>query len=123
MITDNSDDNAEALKGQWQVVGHPCIIDIQHKKPGYWIFALYVDDASSAMATEETVIKSNRATDEDGWFVISFTERGTTTTIRYRFKDGDLDTLEAVHESSDSGSKIEVELTRLDSPVEIIISP
>ena len=123
LITDNSDDNEEALKGQWQVVGYPHIIDIQHTKPGYWIFASYVNDASPAFTMDEGVVKSNRATDEDGWFVVSFTEMGTTTTIRYRFKDGDQDTLEAVLESDDSEDKPELELTRLDSPVDIIILP
>ena len=64
------------------------IIDIQHTKSGYWIMA-GMDDESSNEATGGMAIESKR-TQEDGWFVVSY----GGTKIRYKFKDGDQDTLE-----------------------------
>ena len=89
------------------------IIDIQSTKPGYWIMA-HMDDESSNEALEGVPIESKR-TQEDGWFVLSYSE---DIKIRYKFKDGDQDTLETVVEF-DGGGIIELELRRLDHEVEI----
>ncbi len=123
-IFDNPNGNEEALTGQWVVYVEKedeegvfefgnAIIDIQHTKSGYWIMA-GMDDESSNEATGGMAIESKR-TQEDGWFVLSYYEG---IKIRYKFKDGDQDTLETLLEYS-TGDKVELELRRLDHEVEI----
>lgn len=121
---EGTSDNEEALTGQWKgeiPSENPedgssltFIIDIQSTKPGYWIMA-YMDDESSNEALKGMAIESKR-TQEDGWFFVSY----GGTKIRYKFKDGDQDTLETVLEYEEEGKKIELELKRLNDPIEII---
>ena len=122
-IFDNPNGNEGALTGQWVVYVEKedeegvfefgnAIIDIQHTKSGYWIMA-GMDDESSNEATGGMAIESDRTLEEDGWFVVSY----GGTKIRYKFKDGDQDTL--IVKYINPNGEAELELKRLDHEVEI----
>ncbi len=93
------------------------IIDIQYTKPGYWIMG-ELDETSSTIVETTPAIESNRTQEEDGWFVVSYLvpEEGKIE-IRYRFKDGDPNILEAVVVYS-TGKQYPLTLTRVTNPFE-----
>ena len=93
------------------------IIDIQYTKPGYWIMGA-LDETSNTIVEILPAIESNRTQEEDGWFVVSYgASEEEKTEIRYRFKDGDPNTLEAVVVYS-SGAQNPLTLTRVTNPFE-----
>ena len=89
----------DLLNGQWAVymegVETPMsyIIDIQHTLPDYWIMIF-----TSEESTLGEPVKSNRkGPDKDGWFeVTDHSDPDSASKIRYKFADGDRDTLEVV---------------------------
>ena len=111
--------SAEALVGQWMATiddSSKTIIDIQYTKPGYWIMG-ELDETSNTIVETTPAIESNRTQEEEGWFVVSYwvPEEGKTE-IRYRFKDGDPNILEAVVYST--GKQYPLTLTRVTNPFE-----
>lgn len=111
--------SAEALAGQWMATIDDLkfIIDIQYTKPGYWIMG-ELDETSSTIVKTTPAIESNRTQEEDGWFVVSYwvPEEGKRE-IRYRFKDGDPNILEAAVVYS-TGEQYTLTLTRVTNPFE-----
>ena len=69
------------------------IIDIQHTLPDYWIIIFTYEES-----TLGEPVKSNRkGPDKDGWFeVTDHSDPDSASKIRYKFADGDRDTLEVV---------------------------
>ena len=111
--------SAEALAGQWMATIDDLkfTIDIQYTKPGYWIMGM-LDETSSTIVETTPAIESNRTQEKDGWFVVSYwvPDEGKTE-IRYRFKDGDPNILEAAVVNS-TGKQYPLTLTRVTNPFE-----
>ena len=87
----------ESLKGQWAVYMEgvetpmPCIIDIQHTLPDYWIMIFTYEESTLG----EPVKSDRKGPDKDGWFEVTYhSDPDSASKIRYRFADSDRDTLE-----------------------------
>ena len=113
----------EALTGQWFVYRlddetqemefYNFVIDIQYTAPRYWIVA-YIKDISDSIAHSGGFkVQSNRALQEDGWFVVSVSEAEDPFEIRYRFRDSDRNTLEAEYRITGVEGVAKMELRRV----------
>lgn len=90
------------------------VIDIQYTEPGYWIMADMQDISDSIAHSVGFKVQSNRTLQEDGWFVVSFSEaEDLLFEIRYRFRDSDRNTLEAEYRITGAQDVAKVELRRV----------
>lgn len=122
-----SDPTADLI-GQWDVYADlygtgvesdtQHFIDIQYTYPGYYVIGAVTIDGSGLIKCK---VKSDRY-EEDGWYIVSL-PAGTIDeipfdlTIKYRSKEGDLNTIKGVL----SGSDIEMTLTleRRSEPISV----
>ncbi len=114
--------DASDLPGQWAVYVYdpeseqegivPAIIEI---RVGSFIFGLFDDKSSKWIGMQ---IESERQ-EVDGWYIVSFpADPGEEPmSIKFRFKDGDVDTLEC----NVSPLGINCTLKRLPEPIDITI--
>lgn len=131
--TGNPDDNPptipdeEALTGQWLVYMlddetqemefFGVVIDIQYTAPGYWIMAYMQDISDSIAHSGGFKVQSNRALQEDGWFVVTASHEIGGFEIRYRFRESDRNTLEAEYRITDAQGVARMELRRVTGRV------
>lgn len=131
--TGNPDDNPpaipdeEALTGQWLVYMlddetqemefSGDVIDIQYTAPGYWIKAYMQDISDSIAHSGGFKVQSNRALQEDGWFVVTASHEIGGFEIRYRFRESDRNTLEAEYRITDVQGVARMELRRVTGRV------
>lgn len=87
--------NSNLLKGQWRAEesGIVYILDIRHTESECWIVGKLEGESNIANKIMPPII-SNRSEAGDGWFVVSYGPEDSQVEIKYRFKDGDTDTLE-----------------------------
>ena len=110
--------DGDLLKGQWAAYYDSSddfyLIDIQHTLPGYWI-AMHSEGENLENAAFP--VKPNHTETEDGWFVVD-SLFGTGSEMKYRFKDGERDILEAIVVFSDEDT-MNLQLKRIPSDEEI----